>query len=265
MDTYQFIYTYINIVNVICKLKIQTTDSSKNHNQNQNKINNDIISTLVKASYKQKVNEDNCSISITDLRQNDIDILKILSENEDENTIATFSFNGLKIKLDIHQEILSRSLKRLKELGLIYKTKLGYKTTENGKIIFSKLKRMSNEKRSNPKYTQIMQVSVPFRLPNQQIVQNLSGKWFNSLRWIGMIQNVTGYQLKWIDIEDFIEIVLYLSNNNIIIETNDNPVNISKAFGYSTSIIESIGNVIIENNSIIYPINNNKDFDRITN
>lgn len=247
---------------MICKLKIQTTDISKN--QNQNNINNDITSILVGASDKQKVNED-YSISITDLRQSDIDILKILSENEDENTIATFSFNGLKIKLNLHQEILSRSLKRLKELGLIYKTKLGYKSTKNGKIIISKLKRISKEKRSNLKYTQIMQVSVPFRLPNQQIVQNLSGKWFSNLRWIGMIQNVTGYQLKWKDIEDFIEIVLYLSNNNIIIETNDNPVNISKAFGYSTSIIESIGNVIIENNSIIYSINNNKDFDRITN
>lgn len=247
---------------MICKLKIQTTDISKK--QNQNNINNDITSILVGASDKQKVNED-YSISITDLRQSDIDILKILSENEDENTIATFSFNGLKIKLNLHQEILSRSLKRLKELGLIYKTKLGYKSTKNGKIIISKLKRISNEKRSNLKYTQIMQVSVPFRLPNQQIVQNLSGKWFSNLRWIGMIQNVTGYQLKWKDIEDFIEIVLYLSNNNIIIETNDNPVNISKAFGYSTSIIESIGNVIIENNSIIYSINNNKDFDRITN
>jgi predicted transcriptional regulator len=247
---------------MICKLKIQTTDISKN--QNQNNINNDITSILLGASDKQKVNED-YSISITDLRQSDIDILKILSENEDENTIVTFSFNGLKIKLNLHQEILSRSLKRLKELGLIYKTKLGYKSTKNGKIIISKLKRISKEKRSNLKYTQIMQVSVPFRLPNQQIVQNLSGKWFSNLRWIGMIQNVTGYQLKWKDIEDFIEIVLYLSNNNIIIETNDNPVNISKAFGYSTSIIESIGNVIIENNSIIYSINNNKDFDRITN
>lgn len=247
---------------MICKLKIQTTDISKN--QNQNNINNDITSILLGASDKQKVNED-YSISITDLRQSDIDILKILSENEDENTIATFSFNGLKIKLNLHQEILSRSLKRLKELGLIYKTKLGYKSTKNGKIIISKLKRISKEKRSNLKYTQIMQVSVPFRLPNQQIVQNLSGKWFSNLRWIGMIQNVTGYQLKWKDIEDFIEIVLYLSNNNIIIETNDNPVNISKAFGYSTSIIESIGNVIIENNSIIYSINNNKEFDRITN
>ena len=247
---------------MICKLKIQTADSPKN--QNQNNINNDITSILLGASDKKKVNED-YSISITDLRQSDIDILKILSENEDENTIATFSFNGLKIKLNLHQEILSRSLKRLKELGLIYKTKLGYKSTKNGKIIISKLKRISKEKRSNLKYTQIMQVSVPFRLPNQQIVQNLSGKWFSNLRWIGMIQNVTGYQLKWKDIEDFIEIVLYLSNNNIIIETNDNPVNISKAFGYSTSIIESIGNVIIENNSIIYSINNNKDFDRITN
>ena len=247
---------------MICKLKIQTTDISKN--QNQNNINNDITSILLGGSDKQKVNED-YSISITDLRQSDIDILKILSENEDENTIATFSFNGLKIKLNLHQEILSRSLKRLKELGLIYKTKLGYKSTKNGKIIISKLKRISKEKRSNLKYTQIMQVSVPFRLPNQQIVQNLSGKWFSNLRWIGMIQNVTGYQLKWKDIEDFIEIVLYLSNNNIIIETNDNPVNISKAFGYSTSIIESIGNVIIENNSIIYSINNNKDFDQIAN
>lgn len=247
---------------MICKLKIQTADPPKN--QNQNNINNDITSILLGASDKQKVNED-YSISITDLRQSDIDILKILSENEDENTIATFSFNGLKIKLNLHQEILSRSLKRLKELGLIYKTKLGYKSTKNGKIIISKLKRISKEKRSNLKYTQIMQVSVPFRLPNQQIVQNLSGKWFSNLRWIGMIQNVTGYQLKWKDIEDFIEIVLYLSNNNIIIETNDNPVNISKVFGYSTSIIESIGNVIMENNSIIYSINNNKDFDRITN
>jgi predicted transcriptional regulator len=153
---------------VICKLKIQTTDRSKN--QNQNNINNDITSVLLGESDKQRVYED--SISITDLRQSDIDILKILSENEDENTITTFSFNGLKIRLNLHQEILSRSLKRLKELGLIYKTKLGYKSTKNGKIIFSKLNRISNKKKSNQRYTQIIHVSVPFRLPYQQIVRS---------------------------------------------------------------------------------------------
>lgn len=238
------------------KLKTQTKNKEKYQN---NKYNTFI---LLEESDKEKIDED--SISIADLRKTDIDILKILSENEDENTLAIFSFNGFKIRLNLHQEILSRSLKRLKELGLISKTKLGYKSTKNGKIIFSKLKKISNQKKDEQKYYQIIQISVPFILPNQQIVQSLSGKWFNSLRWIGMTQNVSAYQLKWKDIEEFIEIVVYLSNNNISIETNDNPLKISKAFGYSTRIIEAIGNVIMKNNLILYPIHSN-DFDQITN
>ena len=235
------------------------TQTKSNEKYQNNKYNTFI---LLEESDKEKIDED--SISIADLRKTDIDILKILSENEDENTIAIFSFNGFKIRLNLHQEILSRSLKRLKELGLISKTKLGYKSTKNGKIIFSKLKKISNQKKGEQKYYQIIQISVPFILPNQQIVQSLSGKWFNSLRWIGMTQNVSTYQLKWKDIEDFIEIVVYLSNHNISIETNDNPLKISKAFGYSTRIIESIGNVIMKNNLILYPIHTN-DFDQITN
>ncbi|HJT85845.1 MAG TPA: hypothetical protein VJ697_15285 [Nitrososphaeraceae archaeon] len=235
------------------------TQTKNNEKYQSNKYNTFI---LLEESDKEKIDED--SISIADLRKTDIDILKILSENEDENTIAIFSFNGFKIRLNLHQEILSRSLKRLKELGLISKTKLGYKSTKNGKIIFSKLKKISNQKKGEQKYYQIIQISVPFILPNQQIVQSLSGKWFNSLRWIGMTQNVSAYQLKWKDIEDFIEIVVYLSNNNISIETNDNPLKISKAFGYSTRIIEAIGNVIMKNNLILFPIHSN-DFDQITN
>ncbi len=241
-------------------IKLKTQTKSNNKEYQNNKYNTFIV---VEESDKERLDEED-SISIADLRKTDIDILKILSENEDDNTIAIFSFNGFKIRLNLHQEILSRSLKRLKELGLIYKTKLGYKSTKNGKIIFSKLKKISNEKRDEQKYNQILQISVPFILPNQQIVQNLSGKWFNSLRWIGMTQNASEYQLKWKDIEDFIEIVIYLTNNNISIETNNSPLKISKAFGYSTRIIEAIGNVILKNNSILYPIHSN-DFDQITN
>lgn len=244
-----------------CELKIQTNKRSKN----QSNIDNDNNSILLESLDNQKVYEDEF-ISVNDLRQSDIDILEILFDNGDENTIATFTFNGLKIRSNLHQEILSRSLKRLKELGLIDKTKSGYNFNKKGKFIFSKLKSILNEERNNQtKYTQIIQVSVPFQISNQQIVQNLSGKYFGSLRWIGMIQNKKGYQLKWKDIENFIEIMVYLSNNNIIIETNDNnPLNISKAFSYSTRIIESIGNIGMKHNLFIYPINN-KDFNKITN
>ena len=169
--------------------------------------------------------------------------------------------------MNLHQEILSRSLKRLKELGLVDKNETGYNLNKKGKLLFSELKNILNEKISNQtKYTQIIQLSVPFQIPNQQIVQNLSGKYFGSLRWIGMIQNIRGYQLKWKDIEDFMEIILHLSNNNIIIETNeDKELNISKAFSYSTKIIESIGSIGMKNNNLfIYPIND-KEFNKITN
>jgi predicted transcriptional regulator len=246
---------------MICELKIQTNKKSENLN-NKDKSNNSIFA---EALDNQKVYEDDF-ISVNDLRQSDIDILEILFDNEDENTIATFTFNGLKIISNLHQEILSRSLKRLKELGLVDKTKSGYNFNKKGKFIFSRFKSILNEERnSQTKYTQIIQVSVPFQISKQQIVQYLSGKYFGSLRWIGMIQNIKGYQLKWKDIENFIEIVVYLSHNNIIIETNDdNPLNISKAFSYSIRIIESIGNIGMKNNLFIYPINN-KDINKITN
>jgi DNA-binding Lrp family transcriptional regulator len=246
---------------VICELKKQTNKRF----ETLNKIDNNNNSILIESLDNQKVYEDDF-ISVNDLRQSDIDILEILFDNGDENTIATFTFNGLKIRSNLHQEILSRSLKRLKELGLINKTKLGYNFNKKGKFIFSKLKSVLNEERNNQtKYIQIIHVSVPFQISNQQIVEKLAGKYFGSLRWIGMIQNIKGYQLKWKDIENFIEIVVYLSNNNIIIETNDdNLLNISKAFSYSTRIIESIGNIGMKNNLFIYPINN-KDFNKITN
>lgn len=246
---------------MICKLKKQTNKGF----DTLNSIDNNNNSILLESLDNQKVYEDDF-ISVNDLRQSDIDILEILFDNGDENTIATFTFNGLKIRSNLHQEILSRSLKRLKELGLIDKTKLGYNFNKKGKFIFSKLKSVLNEERNNQtKYIQIIHASVPFQISNQQIVEKLAGKYFGSLRWIGMVQNIKGYQLKWKDIENFIEIVVYLSNNNIIIETNDdNLLNISKAFSYSTRIIESIGNIGMKNNLFIYPINN-KDFNKITN
>lgn len=247
---------------MICKLKTQTNEKCEKLNT-MNKYNKYI---LLESLNKQKVNEDDY-ISVNDLRQSDIDILEILFDNGDENTIATFTFNGLKVRSNLHQEILSRSLKRLKELGLVDKNKTGYNLNKKGKLLFSELKKILYEKRNNQtKYTQIIQLSVPFQIPNQQIVQNLSGKYFGSLRWIGMIQNIRGYQLKWKDIEDFMEIILHLSNNNIIIETNEyKGLNISKAFSYSTKIIESIGSIGMKNNNLfIFPISD-KEFNKITN
>jgi DNA-binding HxlR family transcriptional regulator len=248
---------------MICKLRINKDCKTKNENI---KSNNNLANLLTSSRDKDKdkqIEYYNKFISISDLRKTDIDILMVLLDSKDENTTSVFSFNGLKIRLNLHQEILSRSLRRLKELELIEKTKSGYKSTIDGKIIFSKL--VNTNQTDQRKNTQILQIYIPFKILNKQLVENLVGKWFGNLRWIGTVQSITGYQLRWKDIESFIEISVHISDTNIIVETNDNnPSNMSKAFSYSTKIIDLISNIVMRNNLLIYSINDMK-FNRMQN
>ncbi|MFB5599884.1 MAG: hypothetical protein ACE5SW_06625 [Nitrososphaeraceae archaeon] len=246
---------------MICKLQINKDSKTKNENNKFTSKLSDLLTSNID-KYTQTVNDDKF-ITEDDLRQTDIDILKVLLGNKDENITSIFSFNGLKIKLNIHQEILSRSLRRLKQLELIEKTKSGYKPTNDGKLIFS---RLYKPKQSEPrKNIQILQMYLPFKIQNKQAVENLAGKWFGNLRWIGMTQNLTGYQLKWRDIENFIEISVHISDHNIIVETNEtNPSHISKAFTHSAKIITWISDIVMRNNLFIYPINN-MEINRIHN
>lgn len=250
------------IVIVVCELKIENDFEIKKENNNTTNDNLPNLLTSNIDKYKQTVCEDKY-ISITDLRQTDIDILNILSGNKVENTITILSFNGLKIRLNVHQEKLSRSLKRLKQLELIEKTQTGYKSTITGKKIFSRL--FKTKQHTSRKNIQILEMYLPFKVLNKKVVDTIEGRWFGNLRWIGIIQSLTGYQLQWRDIENFIEITLHISDNNIIVETNDNnPLHMSKAFSYSTKIIAWISDIIMRKKLWINSINDMK-FNRMQN
>ena len=118
---------------MVCKLQINKNCKTNGKNEEFDNLKNRVVSN------KDKLNKEEDFISINDLRDTDADILNVLLKNGDECSISTFSFSGLKIKLNLHQEILSRSLKRLKELKLIEKTESGYKSTQISKIMFPKL------------------------------------------------------------------------------------------------------------------------------
>jgi len=54
-----------------------------------------------------------------------------------EEMWSTYSFKALERKLDIHQQSLSRALKRLRELELIEKTPEGYKLIKKNMLLSS--------------------------------------------------------------------------------------------------------------------------------
>jgi DNA-binding HxlR family transcriptional regulator len=67
---------------------------------------------------------------IKELHGNDKKILSLLSKEDTSH----YSFTGMKRKLNVHQQSLTRALARLEDLGFIEKSSAGYKLNKNGEI-----------------------------------------------------------------------------------------------------------------------------------
>jgi DNA-binding Lrp family transcriptional regulator len=146
-----------------------------------------------------------------DVRPNDHKVLEILGEDR-----SRYTFKGLRRKLGMHQESLSRSLRRLDELGLIERSNLGYKLSKKGELLAkdSLVKKFA--------YTPLMQTYIPPNIDVSSIVNSLAGKWFKNVRWLGMIEGDMGHTLQWTSEDSSFQVNLRIVGNYIIIETNAN-------------------------------------------
>jgi Mn-dependent DtxR family transcriptional regulator len=70
-------------------------------------------------------------VSGLDLKERDITLLQIINEEE----LTNFTFEGLKRRLKIHQETLSRILNRLADQEILKKGNNGYTLTSKDKKI----------------------------------------------------------------------------------------------------------------------------------
>ena len=110
----------------------------------------------------------------------------------DERVLSTLAglpgriaFSGLRRALGAHPESLSRSLRRLEREGRIDRSHDGYRTLD----------------RTAPNLPQglrpIAQVELPPGAEASALIGRLSGRWFGSLRWVGVVDGPTGRMLAW--------------------------------------------------------------------
>jgi DNA-binding MarR family transcriptional regulator len=223
---------------------------TKNHGDTSVRLNDDYGSLqLLRYSLGQGNNsdddyddcEDGCHISVRDLRNNDKNIFSLLNEEMG----STYSFKALERKLDIHQQSLTRALKRLRHLDLVEKTPNGYRITKNKSTFLSNttLKNISlvveeEKEESEPKLTketkkkrkrfnQLIQISIPIRSNNvERIINQLVGKWFGNLRWFGLVKKETGVTLQWVAIDKnnsknkLFQINVNIVSEYVVIETD---------------------------------------------
>jgi hypothetical protein len=222
----------------------------------------------LKYQYVDSVSEET-SISIDDLHNNDKKILVLLSEE----VWSTYSFKAIERKIDIHQQSLSRALKRLVYLNLIEKTPHGYKLKEkNLSQLISIIQKSqlddeesltfgtTSKSRTKKRFSQLIQISIPKKSNIDIIVNRLVGKYFGNLRWFGLIKKETGFTLQWTVINKYGNTESNHNNNNlfqinlnivseyIVIET-DAKSDIEKinAMSYSNRLVEQITKILKSN------------------
>lgn len=144
-----------------------------------------------------------------DLNERERRILTALTEDGQ----ATLAFDGLKRRLGVHPESLSRALDRLEERGIIEKDPQGYKAT--GKVQgLLPLHPVGTEAAPVP----LVQTLLPHDVTAQSIISHLKGRWFGSLRWLGYAENHDGLTLKWVTEDGGAEIDAKFSPGALSIE-----------------------------------------------
>lgn len=138
----------------------------------------------------------------------DTSVLNLISDEE----LSRFTFDGLKRRLGIHPESLSRALSRLEDQGIIEKHADGYKVTSKARKLLS-----SQPLSSKEPGVQLLQTLLPPNVPIKQVVTDLAGKWFGTLRWLGYGESSEAIILKWITEDGGIQVDATFSESALTI------------------------------------------------
>lgn len=164
--------------------------------------------------------------------ERDSDVLFLI----DEEDLVTFTFDGLKRRLGLHPETLTRILRRLEEEGIVKKISEGYKVTPK----LTKLKFSTT--RDKTQGVTLLQTYLPSNMLIQQLISALSGKWFGILRWLGISETREGVALKWVTEDGEIQITAKISGGALSIDAKflrDN--NLDLALKASYQLMAHIG------------------------
>jgi DNA-binding transcriptional ArsR family regulator len=178
-------------------------------------------------------NVDYHSFPLSSIGDRDSDILAFLSQED----FTFFTFEGLKRRLGLHPETLSRILNRLEQEGIVKKTAEGYTVTRE---IAKHLKLHQTSTRESR--TSLLQTYLPSDIPVQQLISNLRGKWFGLLRWLGLSETNESITLKWITEDGDIQIDAKITETQLTIEAKFlHHTNLNRALKAAYQLMAYIG------------------------
>jgi len=111
----------------------------------------------------------------------------------EEEGLTVFTFDGLRRITGSHPETLSRSLERLEDDGIVVRSSEGYSVTDKAKGLF-----MLGPVGTGARRVPILHTFLPYDASAPTVVSALKGRWFDTMRWVGMTESEDGVVMKWV-------------------------------------------------------------------
>lgn len=126
---------------------------------------------------------------------------------------GVISFQGIRRSLRMHQEKLSRILRRLERYGLVDRMYDGYRLSE-------KARGLIGGKRAADNYIPLVEMVLEEVGSILAGVASLRGRWAGEFRWLGYRVDDGGHVLEWVSNSRPISLRLRLNGRRLIIEAD---------------------------------------------
>lgn len=160
-------------------------------------------------------------------------VMEMLSAESD----ATYTFQGLKRRLGLHQEKLTRILKRLEGDNLVAKTDEGYRTLKQTR------KGAHHLVDGDP----VIRGQLPPGIDSRVLLERIKGRWFKNFRWVGYASGTDGLSLYWITEDNKFEVRIQLSPIEILVWSQaTNSAETSSSVGAAYELFDRISRMLPE-------------------
>jgi DNA-binding HxlR family transcriptional regulator len=111
------------------------------------------------------------------------------------------AFQGLRRKLGLHQQALTRTLRRLERQGVVERDARGYALTAQGKSAVKAIVPLATA-RKNVDLLPVLQALLPPTVTADDVAERLARRWFRDLRWYGRSDATPGeVALSWLTVD----------------------------------------------------------------
>lgn len=131
---------------------------------------------------------------------------------------ATVAFSGVRRRLDLHPQALTRTLDRLVQADLVARTDDGYRLTDAG---FRSVACCAGE--AGPRTAPLFAAVVPPHLDPDDVADRLAGRWFQGLHWYGRADGPGEVTLAWLTDPDARIVRLRMVGGTLTVEAEVDP------------------------------------------